>query len=51
MLATTSPIPAGVLTPCFILGAVFGRLYGYVIKNIGIAIGVSLVECKYNHFS
>lgn len=46
ILATTSPIPAGVLTPSFILGAVFGRLYGYILKNIGIAFGVALVERK-----
>lgn len=45
MLATCSPIPAGVLTPSFILGAVFGRLYGFCLKNIGIYLGFELVKC------
>jgi len=40
MLAVCSPIPAGVLTPSFILGAVLGRLYGYILSAIGSAIGV-----------
>ena len=46
MLATCSPIPAGVLTPAFILGSVFGRLYGLIVKNIGLTIGISLVKCN-----
>lgn len=32
------PIPAGVFTPVFTLGAVFGRLYGYtIIRVFGIS--------------
>ena len=46
MLATCSPIPAGVLTPAFILGSVFGRLYGYILNHIGIAAGIQLIKCK-----
>lgn len=45
MLACSSPIPAGVLTPAFIFGAAFGRLYGMILKNIGLQIGVELVKC------
>ena len=44
ILAVSSPIPAGLLTPSFIIGAVFGRLYGHIIRNIGIVIGVELVK-------
>ena len=46
MLAVCSPIPAGILTPHFILGAVFGRLYGYVLKQLGVYLGIALVKCK-----
>ena len=28
------PIPAGVFTPTFVLGAVFGRLYGFLLRQI-----------------
>jgi chloride channel 2 len=44
ILAVSSPIPAGLITPSFILGAVFGRLYGHIIRNIGIMIGYELVK-------
>lgn len=40
MLAMCSPIPGGLLSPSFILGAVFGRLYGYILNHIGLAIGI-----------
>jgi H+/Cl- antiporter ClcA len=33
-LSLSCPIPAGVFTPTFVLGAVFGRLYGYLLKQI-----------------
>lgn len=46
MLSVCSPIPAGVLTPSFILGAVLGRLYGYVLKAIGVSLGINLIRCK-----
>ena len=46
MISVCSPIPGGLLTPAFILGAVFGRLYGYILRSIGIAIGINLVKCK-----
>ena len=46
MLAVSSPIPAGLLSPAFILGAVFGRLYGYILRSIGLYIGIELVKCK-----
>ena len=44
ILAVSSPIPAGLLTPSFIIGAVFGRLYGHIIKNIGVFIRIELVK-------
>lgn len=44
ILAVSSPIPAGLITPSFIIGAVFGRLYGHILRNIGIAFGVELVK-------
>ena len=28
------PIPAGIFIPTFVLGAVFGRLYGYILRQI-----------------
>lgn len=46
LLAVCSPIPGGLLSPSFILGAVFGRLYGYILKHLGIWIGIELVKCK-----
>ncbi len=48
MLSVCSPIPAGVLTPSFILGAVLGRLYGYILKAIGTSLGITLIRCTYN---
>mmetsp|Transcript_1065 Transcript_1065/g.939 ORF Transcript_1065/g.939 Transcript_1065/m.939 type:complete len:86 (+) Transcript_1065:1061-1318(+) len=33
-LSISLPIPAGVFTPTFVMGAVFGRLYGYTLKCI-----------------
>lgn len=45
MLAVSSPIPSGLLSPAFILGAVFGRLYGYAMRNLGLLIGIPLVKC------
>jgi chloride channel 3/4/5 len=44
ILAVTSPIPAGLITPSIILGAVFGRLYGHILKTIGVMIGFELVR-------
>lgn len=44
ILAVSSPIPAGLLTPSFIIGAVFGRLYGHIIKNIGLFFGLELIK-------
>jgi H+/Cl- antiporter ClcA len=32
VLAISCPIPNGVFTPSFVLGAAFGRLYGYVLS-------------------
>lgn len=49
MLAVSSPIPHGLLSPAFILGAVFGRLYGYVVRQFGLMIGVELIKCKFNN--
>lgn len=34
MISVSSPIPAGIFTPVFTLGAVFGRLYGYCLNCI-----------------
>ena len=44
VLAISSPIPAGIFTPTFVLGAGFGRLYGYVLRCI---IGPSINEAAY----
>ncbi|TNV72891.1 hypothetical protein FGO68_gene2426 [Halteria grandinella] len=43
MLAMCSPIPGGLLSPSFILGAVFGRLYGYILRHIGLFFGLQLI--------
>ena len=34
VIAISSPIPTGVFTPTFVLGAAFGRLYGLILKQI-----------------
>jgi H+/Cl- antiporter ClcA len=34
VIAISSPIPTGVFTPTFVLGAAFGRLYAYCLKQI-----------------
>lgn len=44
VLAISAPVPSGVLSPTFTLGAVFGRFYGYVLRHIGIWTGVVLVK-------
>jgi len=44
-LSLSCPIPAGVFTPTFVLGAVFGRLYGYVLK---LAFGEIINETAYS---
>jgi chloride channel 2 len=44
VLALSAPVPSGVLSPCFTLGAVFGRFYGYVLRHIGLWMGISLVK-------
>lgn len=44
-MALCSPIPGGQLTPAFILGAVFGRLYGYLWRCLGVHLGIELVKC------
>lgn len=44
VIAISCPIPAGVFAPTFLLGAGFGRLYGYVLKMI---IGPSINEAAY----
>lgn len=48
VLAISAPVPSGVLSPCFTLGAVFGRFYGYVLRNIGLALGIELIKRKNN---
>ena len=50
VLAISAPVPSGVLSPCFTLGAVFGRFYGYVLRHIGIAMGIELVKRNFNLF-
>jgi H+/Cl- antiporter ClcA len=44
ILAISTTIPAGVFSPCFTLGAVFGRCYGYLLKNIGVLLGIELIK-------
>jgi len=34
VLAVSLPIPSGVFTPSLLLGAVFGRFWGYVLRLI-----------------
>jgi H+/Cl- antiporter ClcA len=46
ILAISAPIPAGVFAPSFCLGAVFGRLYGHMVKEIGLSLGYNLIKCK-----
>lgn len=47
ILAVSSPIPGGIILPTFTLGAVFGRLIGLCLKNIGFYFfGYSLIKCK-----
>lgn len=43
ILAVSSPIPGGIIIPTFTLGAVFGRLIGYTLRNIGLALDYPLV--------
>lgn len=42
--AISCPIPAGVFFPSFMLGAGFGRLYGYCLKLI---FGNAINEATY----
>ena len=44
VIAISSPIPAGVFTPTFVLGAGFGRLFGFILKRI---VGPSINEATY----
>jgi len=44
VVAISCPIPAGVFTPTFVLGAAFGRLFGYVLK---LFIGPTINEATY----
>jgi chloride channel 2 len=44
VIAISWPIPAGVFTPTFVLGAGFGRLYGYVLRQL---VGPSINEAAY----
>jgi H+/Cl- antiporter ClcA len=44
-IAISCPIPAGIFTPTFILGAGFGRLFGYILKLI---IGPTINEATYS---
>jgi H+/Cl- antiporter ClcA len=44
ILAISTTVPAGVFSPCFTLGAVFGRAYGYLLKNIGVFLGIELIK-------
>lgn len=39
------PIPAGAFAPAFVLGAGFGRTYGYILKKLGIYFGLSIIKC------
>jgi H+/Cl- antiporter ClcA len=45
VIAISCPIPAGVFTPTFVLGAGFGRLFGYVLKLI---MGPTINEATYS---
>lgn len=46
IFSLSAPIPAGAFAPVFVLGAGFGRTYGYILKKIGIYFGYNLVKCK-----
>ena len=44
VLSISCPIPAGVFAPMFCLGSVFGRAYGHILREIGVYLGVRLIE-------
>jgi len=44
ILAVSLPIPSGVFTPSLLLGAVFGRFFGYVLR---LMFGVHIHETTY----
>ncbi len=46
IFSLSCPIPAGAFAPVFVLGAGFGRTYGYILKNVGIYLGYNLVKCN-----
>lgn len=48
IFSLSCPIPAGAFAPVFVLGAGFGRTYGYILKKVGIYLGYNLVKCKKN---
>ena len=37
-MLTTLAIPNGVITPAFIIGSIFGRLYGEILLTLGFKI-------------
>jgi len=45
ILSFSLPVATGVFTPCFVIGAAFGRLYGYVLKQI---FGAVINEATYS---
>lgn len=45
VIAISCPVPAGVFAPTFILGAGFGRMYGYFLRQL---IGPTINEATYS---
>jgi H+/Cl- antiporter ClcA len=46
IFSLTLPFAGGAFGPMFTVGAGIGRLYGYVVRHIGIAIGLNFVKSK-----
>jgi len=44
ILAISCPIPAGVFTPTFTLGCVFGRAFGHIVSYTGSLLGLELIQ-------
>lgn len=46
ILSMSAPIPTGIFSPSFKIGAVFGRVYGYALRIVTTSMGYSIVHCK-----
>ena len=45
------PVPGGIFTPTFALGAVLGQLYVASLRRVLLFVGVkNYIQCKYRQF-